>query len=304
MRFLCGSKKRGSIQDDEKGQAVVGDEDPATAVDGQVAGVVELDTAAQAGAEPVEELALGGVHLDHLAAAVENVEVAEAIGCEGFGAFPVALDHRPFPPAVVAEAADLPGLAIEQEQTSLAIEGQVFEVELPIDGEMYRAVLRPHSVRAENFRILRAQGDGSFEEVEPGPVRTVRGEIAGLAGATIAGELGEDGLTAQVVLADGTKHVVEPLVTHVVGAGFEEHAVYLALGDTPARRRAAYRELFQQPVAWLALARIRHCTEQGWALGDGGFLDRVSTLGARRADPLPRGGDRRPDLVALSPGAR
>ncbi len=84
----------------------------------------------------------------------------------------------------------------------------------------------------------------------------------------------------------------------------EEHAVYLALGDTPARRRAAYRELFQQPVAWLALARIRHCTEQGWALGDGGFLDRVSTLGARRAEPLPRGGDRRPDLVALSPGAR
>ena len=38
----------------------------------------------------------------------------------------------------------------------------------------------------------------------------------------MAVEMGDDGLTAQIVLADGTKHVVEPLVTHVVGAGFED----------------------------------------------------------------------------------
>jgi len=84
----------------------------------------------------------------------------------------------------------------------------------------------------------------------------------------------------------------------------EEHAVYLALGDTPARRRAAYRELFEQPVAWFALARIRHCTEQGWALGDGRFLDRLNALGARRAEPLPRGGDRGVAAATLSPGVR
>ncbi len=106
------------------------------------------------------------------------------------------------------------------------IEGEPFEVTLPIDGESRLVRLRPFSVRAEGFQIVRALGNGAFEQVDPGPVRTFRGEVVGLKGAVVSGHLGGEGLTAQIVMPDGTKLVVEPLVAHVVGAGFEDHTVY------------------------------------------------------------------------------
>jgi hypothetical protein len=117
------------------------------------------------------------------------------------------------------------------------MEGQDFEVTLPIDGEEVLIRLRAFSVRAEGFQIVRPLGGGSFEQIEPGPVRTYRGEVIGGAGGVVAAHLDDEGLTARLILAGGTNYVVEPLVSRVVGAGFEDHVIYrsdAAIGEVDA----------------------------------------------------------------------
>ena len=117
------------------------------------------------------------------------------------------------------------------------LEAREFEVSIPIENEMMLLRLRPFSVRAEGFQMVRPLADGTFEQVEPGPVRTYRGEVVGGQGGWVAAHLDDEGLTAKLMLTDGTKYVVEPLVSRVVGAGFEDHVVYRsdeAIGEIDA----------------------------------------------------------------------
>ena len=64
----------------------------------------------------------------------------------------------------------------------------VFDPSLPMtmqatlqgeDGRTWTLDLYRHSVRADNYRVLEQQRDGSFIEVEPGPVNTYRGILTG-----------------------------------------------------------------------------------------------------------------------------
>lgn len=73
------------------------------------------------------------------------------------------------------------------EPTGTSIQS-VFDPSLPItmqatlqgqDGRTWTLDLHRHSVRADNYRVLEQQRDGSFIEVEPGPVNTYRGILAG-----------------------------------------------------------------------------------------------------------------------------
>lgn len=70
------------------------------------------------------------------------------------------------------------------------------------------------------------------------------------------------------------------------------HPEYLALGDTPARRRAAYRTLFDQPLDMEIVKELRRGTNQGWAVGRAVFKKKVEIAAQRRAVPKPRGGRR------------
>lgn len=72
-----------------------------------------------------------------------------------------------------------------------------------------------------------------------------------------------------------------------------DHPLYWALSDTPFERQALYRTLVEAPLDESLTARIRKATDQGWALGDAEFLDRVESLANRRVRPLPRGRPRR-----------
>ncbi len=66
------------------------------------------------------------------------------------------------------------------------------------------------------------------------------------------------------------------------------HALVRDLGNGPARTRAAYTALFDQPLEDKMLARIRFCSNKGWALGSEEFC---ATLGARmRRRPSPTAG--------------
>lgn len=74
----------------------------------------------------------------------------------------------------------------------------------------------------------------------------------------------------------------DPLITH--------HALYAALGSSPAGRREAYRALFAPALPLAAAAAIRDATLHGWALGSEAFHAQVSAV-ARRSRRT-RGGRR------------
>ena len=61
------------------------------------------------------------------------------------------------------------------------------------------------------------------------------------------------------------------------------HREYLRLGQNPADRQSAYRQLFRAAVSGADLAEIRDCTHKGWALGGERFREQVEALGQRRA---------------------
>lgn len=74
------------------------------------------------------------------------------------------------------------------------------------------------------------------------------------------------------------------------------HILYRKLGRSAAARQAAYRLLFKSRITSIDLEAIRYATNQGWALGDDKFKDRLQTFTKRRVKPLPKG---RPRLKKL-----
>jgi hypothetical protein len=99
-------------------------------------------------------------------------------------------------------------------------------VEVPLAGEVARLEFWPHSLRSEEF-ILRAQiHDGSWIDVDPGPVRTLRGEVEGVPGSVVGGSLLDDGLHATVLLPDGKQYWVQPAHGVVPGAAANDYVIY------------------------------------------------------------------------------
>ncbi len=101
-----------------------------------------------------------------------------------------------------------------------------FATLVPINGELVTLDLAPHSVRAENYQVLAQRADGSFEEVDPGPIRTLRGTVSEIPGSSVAASLLDDGLHARILLPDGGEFWIEPIATKVRGALRGQHAVY------------------------------------------------------------------------------
>src|SRR5687767_9955383 len=93
-------------------------------------------------------------------------------------------------------------------------------VPIPVDGAVATLNMSPHSVRAEGYRIRAQVEDGSLVEVEPGAVRTMRGELAEFPGSVAAGSLLDDGLHVMIVMPPeigGERLWVEPVPLHVEG---------------------------------------------------------------------------------------
>ena len=69
--------------------------------------------------------------------------------------------------------------------------------------------------------------------------------------------------------------------SHAVGKEvrvWSPHSLYKALGTTPARRQASYRQLIGDALTIEAIARIRHCANTGMALGTDAFRKQVETM--------------------------
>ena len=73
------------------------------------------------------------------------------------------------------------------------------------------------------------------------------------------------------------------------------HPAVTALGDSPERRRLAYRELFQQDLQSEWLAQIRDSTNGGHVLGSGSFQDKIARTLGRPVARQKRGPKRKPE---------
>ena len=104
--------------------------------------------------------------------------------------------------------------------------GQPLWVTVPIEGALYTLDLHPWPVRAPSYRLIVQGEDGSYEEVEPGPARTLGGCVVGAQESVVVGSLGEDGLSAKIIFSDDEQYWIEPISSRVVGAAPNQHVVY------------------------------------------------------------------------------
>ena len=89
---------------------------------------------------------------------------------------------------------------------------------IPIEGASRTVTLSPHSVRSDAYQIEIQLADGSFMNVEPSPVHTLRGMVEGIEGSVVAASWHDGGLFARIVLPNDTQYWVEPLGQTVTGA--------------------------------------------------------------------------------------
>lgn len=128
-------------------------------------------------------------------------------------------------------------------------------VTLPLEGQVVTLDLAPHSVRAEGYRVLAQLEDGSWMEVPPGPVRTLRGTVREIPGAVVAGSLYPEGLAVQILMPDDSSFWVEPLALNadkIEGVTRSDYVVYrgedvLPSGGSCATSNAAIELPAPQP---------------------------------------------------------
>ncbi len=107
---------------------------------------------------------------------------------------------------------------------------------VPVDGESLVLSLRPHSVRSKHYEVRYQRADGTYDTVEPGPVRTVRGAIDGINGSSVAGSVTENGLVVMVKFPDGARLWIEPLAGRVAEAAAGDHVIYRDEDIVPSGR--------------------------------------------------------------------
>ena len=75
---------------------------------------------------------------------------------------------------------------------------------------------------------------------------------------------------------------------------------YQRLGATDEKRREAYRQLFEQPVAEQEISQIREATNKAWVLGSDRFKQAMQEKLKRPVEPATRGGDRRSEQFRIN----
>jgi hypothetical protein len=106
-------------------------------------------------------------------------------------------------------------------------------ISVPLDGHRYELVLRPHSLRAANFRLLVQRADGVHDETPPLPA-TWRGYIRGETGSVVVASLSREGIAASVRNSEGQRWSVQPLGLSVTAAPMGFHVLYHAQDALPS----------------------------------------------------------------------
>ncbi len=123
----------------------------------------------------------------------------------------VALLHQVGVGQAQVQLLDLPAITT----TELALDIQ-------LGHEAHTLLFAPHSMRSADFTLIAVGRDGP-ESVEPGPLTTVRGSLAGEPGSVMAGALVDGRMEALIRRADGTLWGIQAVPG---AADRREHAVY------------------------------------------------------------------------------
>ena len=109
--------------------------------------------------------------------------------------------------------------------------GEALTAVLPVDGLPMLLDLLPVSVRAESYKVLTQAQDGTLVSMDPGPVRTLRGEVVGFPDSNVTGSLFEDGLHVHVVIPGMVDYWIEPLESRL---GKSARGLYVGYHDDDA----------------------------------------------------------------------
>jgi hypothetical protein len=126
--------------------------------------------------------------------------------------------------------------------------GVLLTIDVPIGDELVTLDLVPHSIRAADYRVLAQTDDGSYAEVEPQPVRTLRGTVLGFEGSVVAASLLEDGLYARIIFDEQDEYWVEPIGSRIAGAAPDDYVVYRAADVIPNGASCGADALLQPPA--------------------------------------------------------
>lgn len=118
--------------------------------------------------------------------------------------------------------------------------GATLDVEL--EGLSFTLDLTPFSLRAPDYHLFEDAGGGALREVDPGPVRSVRGAVLEDPGSLVSGSLLDDGLYAKVMLTSGDMYWIEPLVGRLQDAEFGDHAIYHQKDVRPGSGLCGFRD--------------------------------------------------------------
>ena len=93
-------------------------------------------------------------------------------------------------------------------------------------GETVTLNLYVQSIRSHDYRLLTPGPDGTLIDAAPGPVRTMRGGVAGEPTSIVAASLLEEGLVATIIRADGRRQWIEPVGKYLDDAPATTHVLY------------------------------------------------------------------------------
>jgi len=102
------------------------------------------------------------------------------------------------------------------------VSDDVIAIDVPLPDGPARILLKPHSVRSPNYRLVVYGPGGIYEDHEPGVEHTYRGVVEGIDGSAVAASI-ENGAVRALVLIPGRDRIwIEP----ARGSAASIHAVY------------------------------------------------------------------------------
>ncbi len=112
------------------------------------------------------------------------------------------------------------------ELSTVATGDRSYQAQFELNGQSVTLVMAPHSVRAPGFQVFLAGADGKLTEIDPGPVRTMRGRLLEIPGSVVTGSLLSTGLDARIRLSSGEAYGLTSLARLVDDAEPQLHALY------------------------------------------------------------------------------
>jgi hypothetical protein len=103
---------------------------------------------------------------------------------------------------------------------------RALSIAVPVWDVIYTLDLVPHSVRAETYQVIEHRADGSYVQVKPAPVNTLRGFVREVADSVVAGGVLDDGLYAEIILSDQQRYWIQPARSVDTQAPVGLHVVY------------------------------------------------------------------------------